>query len=163
MAYGSPNSLDEVGDYLAQVRGERAPSPDEVEHLKQRYRRVGGRTPLLRITESQADALEKKLLADGVRAGVSFGMKHWHPFVGDVVEKISLDNPPILIGLALAPHYSKLSIGGYQGRVRRGLGNKKSEAQVVLGKRWHTPPPFFKGPSRPVRHPLLGIKACEAT
>src|SRR3989441_5026024 len=149
MAYGSPNSLDEVRDYLAQVRGGRAPSPDEVEHLKQRYRRAGGRTPLLRITEPQADALEKKLLADGVRARVSFGMKHWHPFVGDVVEKISLDNPPILIGLALAPHYSKLSIGGFEDSVRKGLAKKKLDGQFGIAKKWHTQPPFIKALSPP--------------
>ena len=163
MAYGSPNSLDEVRDYLAQVRGGRAPSPDEVEHLKQRYRRVGGRTPLLRITESQADALEKKLLADGVRARVSFGMKHWHPFVGDVVEKISLDNPPILIGLALAPHYSKLSIGGYEDSVRRGLAKKNSDVQFVMAKSWHTQPSLIKALSARVSNGLLEMKASEAT
>jgi len=163
MAYGSPNSLDEVGDYLAQVRGGRAPSPDEVEHLKQRYRRVGGRTPLLRITESQADALEKKLLADGVRARVSFGMKHWHPFVGDVVEKISLDNPPILIGLALAPHYSKLSIGGYEDSVRRGLAKKNSDVQFVMAKSWHTQPSLIKALSARVSNGLLEMNASEAT
>src|SRR5256885_13690910 len=42
MAYGSPSSLDEVGDYLAQVRGGRGSSPDEIEHLKRsEERRVG--------------------------------------------------------------------------------------------------------------------------
>ena len=138
MAYGSPNSLDEVGDYLSQVRGGRGSSPDEIEHLKQRYRRVGGRTPLLEITMSQADALEKKLLRDGMPARVSFGMKHWHPFVEDVVEKISADNPPILVGVALAPHYSKLSIGGYEDSVRRGLARKNSNVQFVMVKSWHT-------------------------
>jgi len=91
MAYGSPNSLDEVGDYLSQVRGGRGSTPEEIEHLKQRYRRVGGRTPLLEITRSQADALEKELLTDGIPARVTFGMKHWHPFVEDVVEKIGAD------------------------------------------------------------------------
>src|SRR5437667_22079 len=55
MAYGSPNSLDEVGDYLAQVRGGRVSTPEEIEHLKQRYQRVGGQTPLLQITKSQDD------------------------------------------------------------------------------------------------------------
>src|SRR5216683_1122156 len=138
MAYGSPNSLDEVGDYLLQVRGGRGSSPDEIEHLKQRYQRVGGRTPLLEITRSQADALEKKLLRDGMPARVSFGMKHWHPFVEDVVEKISADNPPILVGIALAPHYSKLSIGGYEDSVRRGLARQNSSAQFVMVKSWHT-------------------------
>src|SRR5256885_3974089 len=140
MAYGSPNSLDEVGDYLTQVRGGRGSSLDEIEHLKQRYQRVGGQTPLLQITKSQADALEKKLIADGPPAAVSFGMKHWHPFVEDVVEKISIDNPPILVGLALAPHYSKLSIGGYEDSVRRGLARKHPNVPFRMVKNWHTEP-----------------------
>jgi ferrochelatase len=144
MAYGSPNSLDEVGDYLSQVRGGRGSTPEEIEHLKQRYQRVGGRTPLLEITRSQADALEKKLLTDGIPARVSFGMKHWHPFVEDVVEKISADNPPILVGVALAPHYSKLSIGGYEDSVRRGLARKNSNAQFVMVKSWHTESSLIK-------------------
>src|SRR2546427_1756798 len=157
MAYGSPNSLDEVGDYLSQVRGGRGSSPEEIEHLKQRYRRVGGRTPLLEITRSQAHALEKKLLREGMRARVSFGMKHWHPFVEDVVEKISADNPPILVGVALAPHYSNLSIGGYEDSVKRGLARKKSNVQFVLGKRWHTEPSLIKALSALVRKSLRKI------
>jgi ferrochelatase len=154
MAYGSPNSLDEVGDYLAQVRGGRDSSPDEIEHLKQRYQRVGGRTPLLEITSSQADALEKKLLRDGMPARVSFGMKHWHPFVEDVVEKISADNPPILVGVALAPHYSKLSIGGYEDSVRRGLARKNSNVQFVMVKSWHTQSSLIKALSARVSNRL---------
>jgi ferrochelatase len=154
MAYGSPNSLDEVGDYLSQVRGGRGSSPDEIEHLKQRYRRVGGRTPLLEITASQADALEKKLLRDGMPARISFGMKHWHPFVEDVVEKISADNPPILVGVALAPHYSKLSIGGYEDSVRRGLARKNSNVQFVMVKSWHTQSSLIKALSARVSNGL---------
>src|SRR2546425_10540423 len=144
MAYGSPNSLDEVGDYLAQVRGGRVSSPEEIEHLKQRYQRVGGQTPLLQNTKSQTNALEKKLIADGIPARVLFGMKHWHPFVEDVVEKISVDSPPILVGVALAPHYSKLSIGGYEDSVRRGLARKNSNVPFVMVKSWHTESSLIK-------------------
>ncbi|HLE65325.1 MAG TPA: ferrochelatase, partial [Candidatus Bathyarchaeia archaeon] len=49
MAYGSPNSLDEVGDFLSQIKG-RKPAPEEIYHLKEKYLQVGGRTPLLQIT-----------------------------------------------------------------------------------------------------------------
>ena len=163
MAYGSPNSLDEVGDYLAQVRGGRVSSPEEIEHLKQRYQRVGGQTPLLQITKSQADALEKKLVADGAPARVSFGMKHWHPFIEDVVEKISIDNPPILVGLALAPHYSKLSIGGYEDSVRRGLARKDSNIPFVMVKSWHTEPSLITALSTRVSSALSDPKGSERT
>ena len=163
MAYGSPNSLDEVGDYLTQVRGGRGSSLDEIEHLKLRYQRVGGRTPLLQITKSQADALEKKLIADGTPATVSFGMKHWHPFIEDVVEKISIDNPPILVGLALAPHYSKLSIGGYEDSVRRGLARKYPNVPFVMVKNWHTEPSLITALSTRVSSALSEIRGSERT
>ena len=163
MAYGSPSSLDEVGDYLAQVRGGRGSSPDEIEHLKQRYQRVGGQTPLLQITKSQADVLQKKLIADGAPARVSFGMKHWHPFVEDVVEKISIDNPPILVGLALAPHYSKLSIGGYEDSVRRGLARRHSKVPFVMVKSWHTEPSLITALSTRVSNMLKEIAGSGGT
>ena len=163
MAYGSPSSLDEVGDYLAQVRGGRGSSPDEIEHLKQRYQRVGGQTPLLQITKSQADALQKKLIADDTPARVLFGMKHWHPFVEDVVEKISTDNPPILVGLALAPHYSKLSIGSYEDSVRRGLARKHSNVPFVMVKSWHTEPSLITALSTRVSEGLSELRGSQRT
>jgi ferrochelatase len=163
MAYGSPNSLDEVGDYLAQVRGGRGSSPDEIEHLKLRYQRVGGRTPLLQITKSQADALEKKLFSEGLAPQVYFGMKHWHPFIEDTVEKISTDNPSVLVGLALAPHYSKLSIGGYEESVRRGLSRKNSNVQFVMVNSWHTQPSLIKALATRVSDGLRKMRSSEAT
>src|SRR5437660_3018080 len=161
MAYGSPSSLDEVGDYLAQVRGGRVSTPEEIEHLRQRYQRVGGQTPLFQITKSQADALEKKLVADGTPARGLFGMKHWRPFVEDVVEKISIDNPPILVGLALAPHYSKLSIGGYENSVRRGLARKSSNVPFVMVKNWHIQPSLITALSNRVSRALSDIGNSE--
>ena len=163
MAYGSPSSLDEVADYLARVRGGRGSSPDEIEHLKQRYQRVGGQTPLLQITKSQADALRKKLIADGYPVRVSFGMKHWHPFIEDIVERISIDNPPTLVGLALAPHYSKLSIGGYEDSVRRGLARKNSNVHFVMVKSWHTEPSLITALSTRVSNMLKEIAGSGGT
>jgi ferrochelatase len=71
-------------------------------------------------------------------------MKHWHPFIEDVVEKISTGNPPILVGVALAPHYSKLSIGGYEDSVRRGLARKNSNVKFAMVNSWHTQSSLIK-------------------
>src|SRR3989442_6111256 len=90
-------------------------------------------------------------------------MKHWHPFVGDVVEKISLDNPPILIGLALAPHYSKLSIGGLREHARQSLGKKKSEGPFILAERWYNPTLFVQGPSARATNTLPSVYDSEGS
>jgi len=154
MAYGSPNSLDEVGEYLRQVRGGRLPTPEEVERLQERYRQVGGQTPLLKITLAQAKALEEKLHASGLDSKVYVGMKHWHPFIDDVVEKIVSDGAPRIIGLALAPHYSKLSIGGYADAVKRGLARTQRATPFTMVESWHDQQYLITALSRRVHNGL---------
>jgi ferrochelatase len=154
MAYGSPNSLDEVGEYLRQVRGGRLPTPEEVERVRDRYRQVGGQTPLLKITLAQAKALEAKLQSDGFDSKVYVGMKHWHPFIEDVVEKIESDGAQGIIGFALAPHYSKLSIGGYADAVRRGLARTGRPVPFTMVESWHNQQSLITALSRRVRDGL---------
>jgi ferrochelatase len=154
MAYGSPNSLDEVGEYLRQVRGGRPPTPEEVERLQDRYRQVGGQTPLLKITLAQAKALEEKLLSERLDSRVYVGMKHWHPFIEDVVEKVASDGALSIIGLALAPHYSKLSIGGYADAVNRGLARTERPVPFTMVESWHDHESLINALSRRVRDGL---------
>ncbi len=154
MAYGSPNSLDEVGEYLRQVRGGRLPAPEEVERLRDRYRQVGGQTPLLKITLAQAKALEEKLQSGGLDSKVYVGMKHWHPFIEDVVEKIVSDGTPGVIGLALAPHYSRLSIGGYTDAVNRGLARSERPVPFTMVESWHDQQSLITALSRRVHDSL---------
>ena len=86
MAYGTPENPEQVEDYFTHIRGGRKPSPESVEHLRERYKRVGGKTPLLEITTEVARKLEQRLNEEGDNGyRVYFGMKHWHPFIGDVM------------------------------------------------------------------------------
>ena len=154
MAYGSPSSLDLVGEYLQQVRGGRKPSEEEVERLRDRYRRVGGSTPLLQVTTAQAKALQDKLLSESIQAQVHFGMKHWHPFVEDVVAGILIHKAPLIIGVALTPQYSRLSIGGYEEGVRRGLAREGPDTPFIMIKSWHTQPPLIRALANRVHNGL---------
>lgn len=117
MAYGSPRSIDEVEPYYTDIRGGRAPSPEALEHLTDRYRRIGGSSPLEEITTRQAGGVEKALRSEGSDVKAFVGMKHWHPYIAEAVERIAGDGIERVIGIALAPHYSKMSIGGYEERV----------------------------------------------
>jgi ferrochelatase len=142
MAYGTPENPEQVEAYFTHIRGGRAPSSEAVENLKERYSRVGGRTPLLGITNEVARKLEERLNAAGGRFRVYVGMKHWHPFIGDVMPQMVEDGVRRVVALALAPHYSRISIGGYRKAV--------DEAQAALGNPfdvqfvdwWHDSQPF---------------------
>ena len=150
MAYGSPNSLDEVGEFLTQIRGGRTPTIEEVERLKARYGQVGGQTPLLAITRLQAKGLQERLQSGGIPVQVYVGMKHWRPFIEDVVPTIVEEGASGIIGLALAPHYSKLSIGGYEEAVKRGLVRAEHPIPFTMVKNWHTQESLIRALSRRV-------------
>ena len=157
MAYGSPNSLEEVAEYLRQVRGGRSTTPAEVERLRDRYRKVGGQTPLLKITLAQASALQARFESDRVPARVHVGMKHWHPFIEETVQKIVGEGASSIVGLALAPHYSKLSIGGYEEAVHRGL-DKTKDVLFSMIRSWHAQPHLIQALAQRVR---TGLDAME--
>ena len=61
MAYGSPATADDIRPYFEDVRGGRPVSDEAVTELAERYRRIGGRSPLDEITEAQRVALEREL------------------------------------------------------------------------------------------------------
>src|SRR5437667_12732552 len=103
MAYGSPNSLEEVAEYLRQVRGGRSTTPAEVERLRERYRQIGGQTPLLKITLAQASALQARLDSDRVLARGHGGMKHWHPLIQEAVHNGVSEGASSSVGLSRAP------------------------------------------------------------
>jgi len=64
LAHGTPESLDQMPEYLRLVRGGREPSPELVEEMRRHYAAIGGRSPLTEITRAQASALER-VLGDG--------------------------------------------------------------------------------------------------
>src|SRR5439155_590473 len=81
------------------------------EEIRQRYARIGGRSPIRELTEAQAAGVRRAL---DERFAVYVGMRHWHPYIRDVVEDIVAHGHRRLVGLVLAPHYSAMSVGAYE-------------------------------------------------
>jgi ferrochelatase len=61
-------------------------------------------------------------------------MKHWRPRIGQAVEAALAGGADALVGLVLAPHYSRLSIAGYRKRLERAL---QGRAQLTFVDSWH--------------------------
>ena len=144
MAYGTPEHLSDVEPYYRDILGGREPSPEAVAALTERYRAVGGRTPLLEITRSVADLLEQRLNRGGGDASwhVYVGMKHWHPYIAEAVESIVADGVDELVALPLAPHYSRMSTGGYRDAVARSMAQASSSPPTRFIESWHANPQF---------------------
>jgi ferrochelatase len=118
MAYGGPASLDEIPGYLADIRSGRPTSRAVLEEITENYRAIGGRSPLLEVTQRQVDALATEL---GDEYRCYLGMRHWAPWIEDVVGEMVEDGVTHAVGLVLAPHFSALSVAKYQQKVADGL------------------------------------------
>ena len=143
LAYGTPETLDDVEPYYTHIRGGRPPTPEALERLRARYRLVGGRTPLLDLTRTVAEALQSQL--DAAAPGhyrVYFGMKHWHPFIGEVVPRMAADGIRTAIAVALAPHYSRMSIGGYRTYVDKAQAQLAEPIAIRFVESWQAHPLF---------------------
>jgi ferrochelatase len=134
MAYGSPDRLADIPAYLEDIRGGRPVSSELVSELVERYRRIGG-SPLNEITERQRAALEGEL-----GLPVYVGMKHWRPGIPEAVEQALADGAEHIVGVVLAPHYSRMSIGGYRARLEEALADR---AELVFVESWHDHQPFI--------------------
>ena len=113
MAYGGPDKLEDVEPYLLDVRGYRPTSQEIIHEVRERYREIGGRSPILEQTQAQADVLESALNVNGGQFKAYVGMRHWHPFIKDVLAEMQAEGIDKAVGMVMAPHYSRMSIGAY--------------------------------------------------
>jgi ferrochelatase len=134
MAHGTPNSLDEMPEYLQLVRGGRPPSPELVAEMRHNYAAIGGRSPLTDITLAQAAALRAKL---GPDLPVAVGMRNWRPFIADALADLVQRGADRIIGIPLAPQFSTLSVQKYMDAALNAL---PSSAQFVAVRSFATHP-----------------------
>jgi len=119
MAYGTPRTKEEILPYYTDIRRGRPPTEEALQDLIDRYEAIGGLSPLKKLTEDQAAALQREL--DIIQPGhfqVFLGLKHATPFVEEAVEDVAAQGFKKIVGVVLAPHFSSYSIGQYMGRVR---------------------------------------------
>jgi ferrochelatase len=138
MAYGSPERIEDVPAYYADIRGGRPVRAELLVELTERYRRLGieESNPLNAITEATRAALEVEL-----GLPVFTGMKHWTPRIAEAAEAALATGADRIAGLVLAPHYSRLSIGGYRQQLEEALAGR---ADLVFVESWHTEPGFVE-------------------
>ena len=139
MAYGTPRGLDDVAAYYTDIRHGRPPPAELLEELTERYRAIGGRSPLLEITLAQAEGLRARL--DG--AGVYVGQKHSAPSIADAVAAMARDGVQRAAGLVLAPHYSKMSVGDYARRARLAAEKTGWKGTLEMVESWHLEPGYI--------------------
>jgi len=123
LAHGAPERLDDIESYLFCVRGGRPAAPAVVAEVRQRYAAIGGSSPLLHWSRTQAEALRRSL-----GLPVFLGMRNWHPFIRETMEAVRSQGIEQLAAICMAPQYSAMSVGLYM--------RHTTEAAAGLDLRW---------------------------
>jgi ferrochelatase len=155
LAFGGPHSLEEVEFFMTQLFRSRRPSPEHLEKVKERYRLIGGSSPLPQITQKQAKRLEEKLNAKGYPFKSYVGMRYGHPLIEETLKEISQNEITDIIALPMTPFQSRTSTGTYieeVDRVRKTL-DKEISISFVVG--WHLHPLFLEAVQEKIEEGLM--------
>ncbi|PSB58901.1 ferrochelatase [Chamaesiphon polymorphus] len=113
------------------------------------YEKIGGGSPLRRITEAQARALESQLRSRGEDAKVYIGMRYWHPFTEDALAQIKQDAIEQLVILPLYPQFS-ISTSGSSFRLIEKIWNENPQLKppkyTVIAD-WYKEPGYLQAMS----------------
>lgn len=148
LAHGSPESPEQVPEFLLKVTGGRPLPPEAIAEVKRRYQTIG-KSPLTAITLKQGELLAAKL---GIP--VYAGMRNWHPFVPDVLGRMSADGVRHAIVICLAPQNSRTSVGLYRNSLRM------SEHSLVFDfvESWHDQPRLIQAFAEKLKTGLVKVR-----
>ena len=135
LAHGSPDSVEQVPEFLLRVTGGRPLPPAVVEEVKHRYWLIG-RSPLTELTRKQGELLAREL-----GLPVYVGMRNWKPFIADAVRAITSDGIEHVVAICLAPQNSRTSVGLYRSSLAIDQGNAFT---VDFVESWHDHPLLIK-------------------
>ncbi|MGH9433379.1 MAG: ferrochelatase [Terriglobia bacterium] len=148
LAHGAPDRLEDIPEFVLRVRGGRPLPEKAVKEISDRYEKIGGGSPLLRITSLQACGLASALNSpNGRRRGpqgglipVLVGMRNWKPFVPDSVRQLAALGVERIIAICLAPQNSRTSIGLYRKHLSEARQKTAPHVQVDFVESWHDQP-----------------------
>lgn len=145
LAHGAPDRLEDIPEFLLNVRGGRKLPEAAVQEIVRRYSLIGGGSPLLRLTNLQARALEETLKDSAATNGrapipVYVGMRNWKPFIAEAIGKIASDGVNRLVALCLAPYNSRTSVGLYRKHLSEAIEELAPGLQVEFIESWHDHP-----------------------
>ena len=129
LAHGSPDSVDDVPEFLLQVTRGRQLPPRVIEEVKHRYALIG-HSPLTERTLQQRD-----LLARNLGLPVYVGMRNWNPFISDTVRTMAADRIESAVVICLAPQNSRTSVGLYRSALEKDVS-----FDVDFVDSWHDHP-----------------------
>jgi ferrochelatase len=159
MAYGGPNSLAEIPGYLADIRHGRPTTPAVLQEIRHNYSQIGGKSPLLAISQRQVDAVATQLDASLFKCYL--GMRHWSPWIEEIVGQMIEDGVTHAISLVLTPQYSQLSVAKYHDKIADGLAMYRGHIEFEHINSYHDAPKYIQALANRVHEGISRWPAAE--
>ncbi|HJU52330.1 MAG TPA: ferrochelatase [Acidimicrobiia bacterium] len=134
VGFGGPETLDQVTAFVASVLG-RIPPEHVTAGAMERYRAIGGGSPLPGTTRRQADLLTEELARRGLDAEVRVGMLHARPTIEEAMAEMASAGVAVLKVISLAPYRCEVSSDAYEAAVEESLNG--SRPQLHFAPDWH--------------------------
>jgi len=158
MTYGAPRGRDEVGPYLARIRGGKTPTDDLIAEMTRRYELIGW-SPIVERTVAQAEALEREL-GDGWL--VVAGMRYSPPTIGEAVGTLAVASAERIVGIVMSPQWSPLIMGGYERALEEaGAATGARGVPVTVVHEWHREPAFIDAIAARIDEALARMPAAD--
>jgi len=138
LAFGGPNSLEDVEPFLKNVFSGRPLNPIVVKQVKERYQLIGGKSPLPEITERQARSLQDNLKRRGTLCDVSIGMRYWQPSISESINTLHAKGIKKILCIILSPFSTGAASGGYNKAVYQTIKESYQNMEAHFVSPWNT-------------------------
>jgi ferrochelatase len=140
VGFGGPRSSGEIRPFLADVLRGRPVPPDKIDEVAHHYEVIGGRSPIIELTEAQVAGMTERLRRDGVDLPVKLAHRHAAPRLKEVLAELADAGAQKIVGLAMSAYDGPASSGRYEAAVAAAcaeLGERAPEVRWARGLRSH--------------------------
>ncbi|MGI0068200.1 MAG: ferrochelatase [Thermoplasmata archaeon] len=157
MGYGSPSGPEDLPSYLGEVLHGKAPSEEMVAEYVRRYEIIGG-SPQNRVLASVRDQLERRIQRERPGSHVYLAMKHWKPWLRDVIPAAARDGFPDLVAVPLSPYNSIWIMEPYRSGVAEGIRASSKPVTVDIRAGWNLEPSWIGYWAEEIRRSLAPVR-----
>lgn len=141
VGFGGPERLDQVPAFVESVLG-REPPDHVIPAAVERYRTIGGGSPLPATTRRQSRLVEEELARRGIHAEVHVGMLHAHPTIAETADRITSHEVDDVVVISLAPYRCEVSTDAYEHAVETTFSG--TGIRLHFGPDWNLGPNYVE-------------------
>jgi ferrochelatase len=130
VGFGGPETIEQVPSFVESVLN-RTPPDHVLSAVIDRYREIGGGSPLPNTTRGQAALVADGLRRRGLDANVYVGMLHARPRIEEAALQILAEGTEDLIVISLAPYRCEVSTDAYEAAVEKALNGRGPRLHFV--------------------------------